>query len=133
MDSGDSVGAFAVVQPGATLLHRNGLVQAVLPASDWKVQPRYRQAKATKRGGMEDEESESTDSTVEVGELGREDPPEGSGASNDKPAGRTRGGGSELRSRVNVTPADSNPDSRRVIVCEAKLSFEEPDAVVLHV
>jgi hypothetical protein len=31
------VGAFAVVQPGATLLHRNGLVQAVLPASDWNM------------------------------------------------------------------------------------------------
>ncbi len=31
------VGAFAVVQPGATLLRRNGLVQAVLPASDWNM------------------------------------------------------------------------------------------------
>ncbi len=41
--------------------------------------------------------------------------------------------GSELRFRVNAMPADSNADSRRVIVCEAKLSFEEPDAVILHV
>ena len=31
------VGAFAVVQPGAMLLHRNGLVQTVLPASDWNM------------------------------------------------------------------------------------------------
>ena len=93
------VGAFAFVQPGATLLHRNGLVQAVLPESDGnmckrtigvpqelgrssssprsdsrveipgdqlqalaahssveertqRVQPRYRQTKATKCGGM---------------------------------------------------------------------------------
>ena len=93
------VGAFAFRLPRATLLHRNGLVQAVLPASDWnmckrtigvpqelgrscfvssansrpeipgyqlqasaahssagertqRVQPRYRQAKETKCGGM---------------------------------------------------------------------------------
>ena len=32
------VGAFAVRIPGATLLHRNGLVQAVLPASEEHVQ-----------------------------------------------------------------------------------------------
>jgi hypothetical protein len=29
------VGAFAFVAPRATLLHRNGLVWAVLPESDW--------------------------------------------------------------------------------------------------
>ena len=29
------VGAFAVDRPRATLLHRNGLVHAVLPESDW--------------------------------------------------------------------------------------------------
>ena len=93
------VGAFALGPSRATLLHRNGLVQAVLPASDWnmckrtivvpqelertlfaprrisrleipgcqlqalaahssvrerkqRVQPRYRQAKETKCGGM---------------------------------------------------------------------------------
>jgi len=39
----------------------------------------YRQAKATKRGGMADEQSESADSTVERGELAPEDPREGSG------------------------------------------------------
>jgi hypothetical protein len=31
------VGAFAVLVPGATLLHRNGLVFAVLPESDWSM------------------------------------------------------------------------------------------------
>ena len=31
------VGAFAFVQPGATLLHRIGLVRAVLPESDWNM------------------------------------------------------------------------------------------------
>ena len=31
------VGALAFVVPGATLLHRNGLVRAVLPASDWNM------------------------------------------------------------------------------------------------
>ena len=31
------VGAFAVEVPRATLLPRNGLVQAVLPASDWNI------------------------------------------------------------------------------------------------
>ena len=31
------VGAFAFVQPRATLLHFSGLVQAVLPASDWNM------------------------------------------------------------------------------------------------
>ena len=31
------VGAFAFEVPGATLLHRNGLVHAVLPASDWNM------------------------------------------------------------------------------------------------
>ena len=31
------VGAFAFVQPRATLLHRNGLVRAVLPESDWNM------------------------------------------------------------------------------------------------
>jgi hypothetical protein len=92
------VGAFAFEIPRATLLHRNGLVQAVLPESDWnmckrtigvpqelgrscrfldesraespgdqlqastahssvgerkqRVQPRYRQTKETKCGGM---------------------------------------------------------------------------------
>jgi hypothetical protein len=40
---------------------------------------RYRQAKATKRGGMADEQSESADSTEECGELTPEDPREGSG------------------------------------------------------
>ena len=58
---------------------------------------------------------------------------EGSGASSDKPVGKTRGGGSELRLHVDAMPTDSNPDSSRVFVGEAKLSLEEPDAVVLHV
>jgi hypothetical protein len=40
---------------------------------------RYRQAKATKCGGMADEQSESADSTDERGELTPEDPREGSG------------------------------------------------------
>jgi hypothetical protein len=108
------VGAFAVHIPRATLLHRNGLVRAVLPASvrtcangqsgfprnlrdpvvssatsrpelpgdqlqasaahssagerKERVQPRYRQAKATKRGGMGDRKSERLDSTDEAGE-----------------------------------------------------------------
>lgn len=31
------VGAFAVLVLGATLLHRNGLVSAVLPESDWSM------------------------------------------------------------------------------------------------
>jgi hypothetical protein len=31
------VGAFAVLVPRATLLHRNGLVSAVLPESDWSM------------------------------------------------------------------------------------------------
>ena len=31
------VGAFAFEIPGATLLHRNGLVRAVLPGSDWNM------------------------------------------------------------------------------------------------
>ena len=31
------VGAFAFVVPGAMLLHRNGLVRAVLPESDWNM------------------------------------------------------------------------------------------------
>ena len=31
------VGAFALQKPRATLLYRNGLVQAVLPASDWNM------------------------------------------------------------------------------------------------
>jgi len=39
----------------------------------------YRQAKATKRGGMEGEKSEFTDSTEEVGEPTPGDPVEGSG------------------------------------------------------
>jgi len=43
----------------------------------------YRQAKATKRGGTEDEESESTDSTAEVGEPTPGDPVEGSGGPDD--------------------------------------------------
>jgi len=40
---------------------------------------RYRQAKATKCGGMADEQSESADSTEEGGERTRADPLEGSG------------------------------------------------------
>ena len=31
------VGAFALGRSGATLLHCSGLVQAVLPASDWNI------------------------------------------------------------------------------------------------
>ena len=97
------VGAFAFVVPRAMLLHRNGLVLAVLPESDWimckrtigvpqelgrsccflgnnrmeipgyqlqalaahssaeeqtqRVQPRYRQTKETKCGGMDGRKS----------------------------------------------------------------------------
>jgi hypothetical protein len=43
----------------------------------------YRRAKATKRSGTGGEESESTDSTVEVGEPAPGDPLEGSGGPDD--------------------------------------------------
>ena len=105
------------------LLHRNGLVRAVLPASvrtradgQWRfprnlgdpvvssansrlelpgdqlqasavhsaaeerthrVQPRYRQAKATKHGGMDGRKSQHPRSTDEAGELVPRDPVEG--------------------------------------------------------
>ena len=118
------VGAFAPGGPGATLLHRNGLVRAVLPASVrtradgqlrfprnlgdpalvsseipgrryrvtnsrprrctrpsrseiTRVPPRYRQAKATKRGGMDGWKSQHPHSTDEAGELVPRDPVEG--------------------------------------------------------
>jgi len=45
------------------------------------VQPWYRQAKATKRGGMDGRKSQRLDSTREAGELTPEDPVEGSEAS----------------------------------------------------
>ncbi len=44
-------------------------------------QPRYRQVKATKRGGMDGRKSQRLDSTVEAGELASEDPVEESEAS----------------------------------------------------
>ena len=117
------VGAFAPGGPGAMLLHRNGLVRAVLPASVrtradgqlrfprnlgdpvvssansrlelpgdqlqastvhsaaeeriHRVQPRYRQAKATKCGGMAGRKSQHPHNTDEAGELVPRDPAEG--------------------------------------------------------
>ena len=117
------VGAFAPGGPGAMLLHRNGLVRAVLPASvrtradgqlrfprnlgdpvvssansrleipgdqlqasaahspaeerNERVRPRYRQAKATKRGGMGGRKSQHPHITAEAGELVPRDPVEG--------------------------------------------------------
>ena len=57
---------------------------------------------------------------------------EGSGTSGDKPAGGAHGGGIELQFRVNVTPVDSE-NGFAAVDCEAKVSLEEPDAVILHV
>ncbi len=117
------VGAFAVHIPRATLLHRTGLVPAVLPASvrtrangQWRfprnlgdsvvssvnsrleipgdqlqasavhssveerkerVQPRYRQAKETKCGGMSGRKSQHPHITDDAGELVPRDPAEG--------------------------------------------------------
>ena len=116
-------GASVVRLPGAMLLLRNGLVQAVLPASvrtradgqlrfprnlgdpvvssansrleipgdqlqasaahsaaeerKERVQPRYRQAKETKCGGMDGRKSQHPRSTDEAGELVPRDPVEG--------------------------------------------------------
>ncbi len=47
-------------------------------------QPRYHQAKATKRGGKGGRKSQRLDSTVEAGELALEDPVEGSEASTNR-------------------------------------------------
>ena len=51
------------------------------PERKERVQPRYRQAKATKRGGRGGRKSQRFGSTVEAGELTPEDPVEGSEAS----------------------------------------------------
>lgn len=50
-----------------------------------RMQPRYRQAKATKCGGMGGRKSQHFDSTDETGELVPEDPVEGSEVSADRP------------------------------------------------
>ena len=50
-----------------------------------RVLPWYRQAKATKCGGMGGRESERSIVPCEAGELAREDPVEGSGTSSNKP------------------------------------------------
>lgn len=46
--------------------------------------PRYRQAKETKCGEMDNRKSQRFDSTVETGELALEDPVEESEASTDR-------------------------------------------------
>ena len=70
---------------GAMALGRDG--------SETRVQPWYRQAKATKRGGMDDRKSQRLDSTVEAGELAPEDPGEGSEASRNNTVGGKHDGG----------------------------------------
>jgi hypothetical protein len=60
---------------------RSGIGHSKVPGG-WtqrRQSAKYRQAKATKCGGMADEQSESADSTDERGELTPEDPREGSG------------------------------------------------------
>src|SRR3989304_5111323 len=85
--------------PGAMAFGRDG--------SETRVRPWYRQAKATKRGGRGVRKSQRLDSTVETGELGPEDPGEGSEASRNNTVGGKHGGDIGLRDRVNATTTDS--------------------------
>jgi hypothetical protein len=64
---------------------------------------RYRQAKATKRGGTDGRKSQRLDSTVEAGELRPEDPGEGSEASVDRLSRGNHAEHIEVRSHVPVT------------------------------
>lgn len=88
--------------------------------------PRYRQAKATKRGGMDGRKSQRCDSTVEAGELAPEDPVKGSAASAGRPDRGKQVEHIEVPVPVHVTRSDSLGDRLR----RANLSVEEPDALM---
>src|SRR5262249_23943979 len=92
--------------------------------NEWTL--RYRQAKATKRGGTDGRKSQRFESTVEAGELTREDPGEGSEAAVGRPERGKQVEHVEAPRPVHETCSDSLWDPSGTV----KLSAEEPDALM---